>query len=417
MTESPFRSRNFQFLWLGQLVSAVGDQIFPIAIIALALGRDDAAFSIGVVFSVRFLALALFIVVGGVLADRFPKIPLMMGTDILRGLAVTTLVVVGTSSPLWVVALITFVLGTGEALFQPLYDASIPELVDSHQLQRANGASSMLQNGARVIGPAAAGLLVAAVGPSQALIVDVVSFAVSAATLVLVRPPATAPSRAKTPDEAGDDSPMWSDALAGIGVVVRLRWLLTLEVMAVFHVLFAVGPWFVLVPLVAVERLGGIGAYGVLLACFSLGGLPGAYVASRFHSPRPGLWGLVGLMAFGGSLAGLALTASMPALASLFAFAGFGTQFFDVLKTTAIQAEVPRRFLGRVFALDFFASFVTMPLGQLLAGTLVSESNVDAALLIAAAVIFATTLLPLLMPEVSSLRTHPRPVDQEPQAA
>ncbi|MFJ3865213.1 MFS transporter [Streptomyces nigra] len=402
MGRGPFSHAGYRWLWSGQLVSIIGDQLFPMAVVALALGREESAFSLGVVFGSRFGALALLILVGGVLADRMDKLRLMMSSDVVRLSAVLLLIALGNGAPLWALALITFLMGAGESIFQPAYDSVVPSLVPERTLEQANAATNMLKNTGQVVGPAGAGLLVAAVGPRSALWVDAATFAVSSLTLLMVgrrlgerRKPA-----------ARDEESMFAEAVAGIRVVVRMRWLMALEAMAVVHVLFAVGPWFVLVPLIADDRLGGPAGYGFVLSAFALGGIGGAAVAGLTQKlfRRPGLWALAAISLFGVACLAFAATSSLPVLVALFALGGAGVQFFDVLKTTAIQRHVPRALLGRVFALDFFASFVGMPAGQMLAGLLVAGAGqAVTAMAAAGAVVFVTSVLPLAVRDVATL--------------
>lgn len=204
-------------------------------------------------------------------------------------------------------------------------------------------------------------------------------------------------------------------ALEGFRVVFSMRWLFTLEIKSVVHVLLAVGPWFVLLPLVATNRLGGLQSYGLVLSAFALGGLAGAALAGSVgrRTRIPGVWGLIGLSLFGVACLSLALPIPLTGILALAALGGAGTQFFDVLKTTAMQKEIPKGFLGRVFAVDFFASFVMMPAGQMLAGLLItSPERANTAAILAAVVIFSTTLLPLFARSVRHLSNQPADDDR-----
>ncbi|MFE4670493.1 MFS transporter [Streptomyces sp. NPDC056716] len=406
----PFAHAGYRWLWSGQVVSIIGDQLFPMAVVSIALGRAEPVLSLGVVFGARFLALALLIVVGGVLADRMDKLRLMISSDVIRMAAVLLLIGIGPAAPIWVLAAITFLMGAGESLFQPSYDAVVPSTVPADQLEKANAATNMLKNIGQVVGPGGAGLMVAWVGPTPALWLDAGTFAVSTCTLLVVRRKLPLGST-RTEHDGGS---MLADAAAGIRVVLKMRWLMALEAMAVVHVLLAVGPWFVLVPVIAQDRLNGPVGYGFVLSAFALGGIGGAALAgwAQKHFQRLGLWALGGLGFFGVACLAFLVTTSTPVLALLFAVAGAGTQFFDVVKTTAIQVHVPRNLLGRVFALDFFASFVTMPAGQMLAGLFIAgASQAVTAMAVAGVIVIATTLLPLLVPGVATFGGKREPVE------
>jgi MFS family permease len=395
--DNPLREPRFRLLWSGHLVSLLGDQIFPIAIVALvARHGSSVALTISIVFAARFSALALFVIVGGVLADRVDRVQGMIALDVFRGLAVAAIVLKGSSAPLAVLASLTFILGAGEALFTPLYESVLPDLVPDAMLQQANSLSSLIKNLATVAGPAVAGLLVASAGAQLALLVDVLSFAVSALALSWVR------RTHRAPIEAVGRQNVWRSALAGIQVVLRLRWLAALEGMAMVHTLLAVGPWYVLLPTIAIHRYHSVEAYGLFLTAFGVGGVVGAISGGRIRSRARGLIALAGIGTFG--LCCLVLAWQIPAavIAAVFVLGGIGTQMFDVIKTTAIQQSVERSLLGRVFSLDFFATFVTMPIGQVLGGVLVSYFAPESIMRVAGVIVLATTLLPLLAPHIAA---------------
>ena len=191
---------------------------------------------------------------------------------------------------------------------------------------------------------------------------------------------------------------MIREALAGFKTVRRLPWLAGLESMALVHTLVAVGPWMVLLPVYAVEEFGGVGKYGLLLTAFFVGGIPGAMLAGRVAVRTPGVWALVGISQFGVLLVCMSIRPAFLVVLGVSALAGAGTQFFDVCKTTAIQSQVEPVMLGRVFSLDFFASFVTMPLGQLAAGLFIGTGSTTVAFGLMGVLVFASSYVPLLVP-------------------
>jgi MFS family permease len=179
--------------------------------------------------------------------------------------------------------------------------------------------------------------------------------------------------------------------------------------MALVHVLLAVAPWIVLLPVVSDRRLGGIESYGTLLGAFAAGAVPGALLGARVRVRLRGLVVLGGLMPFGLCCVALASTTELWVLMGAFFVAGAGTELTDVVKMTEVQRQVPDEFLGRVFALDFFASFVTMPLGQLLTGLVVAPGMEQTALWFAGILILVTTPLVALVPGVATLGERDSP--------
>lgn len=395
---SPLTSAPFRWLFGGQIVSLVGSQLFPMVIVALAVpGSDQPALDMGLVMGARFFSMALFIVFGGVLADRVDRFRLLALTDVMSIAALTPIIVLGEATPIAVLTASSFVLGASDALFAPTHDAAVVAVVQPDQLARANALTKVVRGTAKVMGPPVAGLVVITIGVSGAVILDALSFGLSFVTLVRL---AVMGIGAR---EARERTSMWRDALGGFRAVWKLRWLTALEVMAMVHVLLAVAPWVVLLPVVADRELGGIESYGLLLGSFAAGAVGGALLAPRVRVRRRGLVVLAGLMPFGVCCIALWWTTQMWVLMVVFVLAGAGTEFTDVIKMTAIQQQVPEDFLGRVFALDFFASFVTMPLGQLLTGLLVAPGVERSALAFAGMLILVTTPLVALVPGVATL--------------
>ncbi|ORI13551.1 MFS transporter [Rhodococcus sp. 1168] len=400
--KGPFAEPGFRWLWGGQLVGLIGDQIFPMAIVAMLSERSGMALSLGLVFGARFAGLSLLIIATGVLADRLNKTVMLLSSNVIRFSAVIFIIAMGGDLPLWALMLTTFLMGAGEAIFQPAYDSTIPSIVPATSIEAANAATNMLRSIAQIVGPGMAGLVVTGIGATSALTLNAATFLVATSCLLALR--RVAGAKLDSSPEAGNS--LVTEALEGFRVVFSMRWLFTLEIMSVVHVLLAVGPWFILLPLVATNRLGGLQSYGLVLSAFALGGLAGAALAGSIgrRTQIPGVWGLIGLSLFGVACLSLALPIPLTGILALAALGGAGTQFFDVLKTTAMQKEIPKGFLGRVFAVDFFASFVMMPAGQMLAGLLItSPERANTAAIFAAVVIFSTTLLPLFARSVRHL--------------
>ena len=162
---SPLASVPFRWLFGGQIVSTVGSQLSPMVIVALIVpGSDQPALTMGVVMGARFAALALFIVLGGVLADRVDRFKLLAFTDVLSIAALGPIIVMGEATPLAVVSASSFVLGASDALFAPTYDAAVTSVVGPDQLARANALTKAVRGVAKVLGPPLAGLVVVLVG-------------------------------------------------------------------------------------------------------------------------------------------------------------------------------------------------------------------------------------------------------------
>ena len=180
------RNRDFRLLFAGQAVSAVGDQIFPVAVTVQILDNGGTVGELGLVLAARFASLVLFALLGGVWADRLPRVQVLIGADLSRLIAVLGLAAVMTgSTSTAVLAPLVFVVGAGEAFFRPAYGALLPSVLAEKDLAQGNALGGATFHIASIVGPGLAGLLAVSIGARGAMLVDAATFAVSLATLLL----------------------------------------------------------------------------------------------------------------------------------------------------------------------------------------------------------------------------------------
>jgi DHA3 family tetracycline resistance protein-like MFS transporter len=393
-TRTAPKDKRFWCLWSGQTAGLLGDQMVPVALAAwIVQSPHQHASALGLVLAGRALALALFVPLGGVVADRYPRARVMMVCDLIRFLGVGGLVLVPTDTPAAALAALTFVLGTGEAFFRPAFRALVPSLVHADRLPWANSMTSIASTSSALAGPALGGLLVATATYRAALTLDLVTFALSTATLLVLGSGRAAAGASR--------APVLHQAREGVRVVVERRWVLTVLLLDIAHVLLAVAPWLVLLPTISVREFGPRG-YGLLLGAFALGGLAGGLAAMRHRPRRPGLAALGAQALFVGPLLTLLTPGiGLPWLLVVYAVAGAGSEYNTVLWTGALQRAYPDRLLGRVMALSSLASTVLMPVGLALTAAVASATGPTALLVAGAVVIAATTLLALPVPGVT----------------
>jgi DHA3 family tetracycline resistance protein-like MFS transporter len=388
--------RDFRLLWTGQTVSAIGDQIFPIAVALKVVHAGGSVGDLGLVLLGRPLAM-VFLVVGGVYADRLPRTRMMLGSDALRAVAVLGLALSPAHVPVLVLTALTFVVGGGEAFFRPAYGAVVPSVVPADRLAQANALTSVSLKTSVILGPALGGFLVAIAGTGWALGVDAATFLASMATLVRIREPELI---ARGPRQS-----MLREALDGVAAVRERAWIGAILVMATVQLMVAVAPAIVFQPFIARERLGGDGAYGALLVAFAAGGLLGAVVGGRANPRRPGLWGLVGVLPYAVSLIALALSHSVVLVGALSFAAGVGFEPFQIWWSSALQREIPPELLARVVSLDWLVSLGLMPLGLVLAGPAAHLFGRTTVLVTGAVVMVVSTLAVLPVPGVLEFAT------------
>jgi MFS family permease len=327
----------------------------------------------------------------------------MVVSDVVRAVAVSGIAIMfgaGHRSLLLLSVLVAVMAGAG-AFFYPAMSSLKPILVPPGRRQSANATLSLLQTGSTVVGPAAAGLLVAFTGPPVGFAVNAVTYVVSAVTVSRIRIEAPRPER----------TGMLHELRAGWTEIRRHDWLFVGVVAAgCFHV--ANGVVMVLVQVVAVHDLGGATAVGFISTAQGVGGVIGGLVAIRL---RPHRLLLAGFLSLGLIPLWVASYAWPAALTGVMAGAvvGFaGLTFFGVAWDTALQDHVPHHLLARVASWDILTSYVGMPLGNALAGPLADHLGVKQVLLVCAVALLAAGLAPLAYRSTRELRSAAsRPTD------
>ena len=400
-SSGPLAVPAFRWLLAGQVVSAIGDQLFPIAVVALVVTRGGDAGELGLVLAARFAALVLFAVLGGVWADRLPRVLMMRAADLLRLVAVSGLALAaGTGDPsAAVLAALVFTVGAGEAFFRPAYGALLPTILPARELPAGNALSEASHYVALIAGPGLAGALLLVTGPGVVFVIDALTFAVSLATLLKVaEPPQQRPVRRR----------LHREIAAGFEAVRQRRWIAAVLGMASVQLMFAVAPAMVLLPLVLRDGGASPSAYGLVLAVGAVGGLLGALTAARWRPKHPGQTGLLALLGWTAPPLALVLDAPVPLLAAAWLIGSAGLGPFNIWWTSALQTAVPQELLARVVSLDWLCSLALLPLGLALTGPAVDLVGRGPVLITATVVMVVTSVLPLLVPGVRDLAEPPK---------
>ena len=384
--------RDFRLLWIGQTVSTAGDQIFPIAVtIAVLDATDNSAGKVGLVLAARWAALVLFVLIGGVWADRLSRKAVMIAADAFRMVVVLGLAMLPTSPPLWLLALLVFLVGGGEAFFRPANGGLIPAVVPEDKRTSANALTSVSLRTAAIVGPAIGALLVSTTSVHVAFLVDAATFGVSLLTLVRLHEP-----RVERPPSKS----VVQDIRTGFVEVLRRRWATAVLGVAALQLMAVVAPCVVLLPIIARRDLGGDAMYGAALSVGSIGGLIGALVAMRTRPRHPGLVSCVGLLLW--AMTPVVLLTPFARWWVLLGYfvAGLGIEPFIVHWTNALQREFPPHQLARVTSIDWLCSFALMPLGFAVVGPLVDVWGTSTLLWIALFFASVPSVALLLVPGV-----------------
>lgn len=399
-SSGPLAVPAYRWLFTGQVVSAIGDQLFPIAVVALVVTRGGDAGELGLVLAARFAALVLFAILGGVWADRLPRVLLMRAADLLRLVAVSALAVAAASGDpsTTVLAALVFVVGAGEAFFRPAYGALLPTVLPARDLPAGNALSEASHYVAQIAGPGLAGALLLITGPEVVFVLDALTFAVSLATLLKVAEPE---------QQRAVRRRMHQEIAEGFAAVRERRWIAAVLAMASVQLLLAVAPAMVLLPLIVRDSGASPSAYGLVLAVGAVGGLLGALVAGRWRPLHPGQAGLLALLGWTAPPLALLLAAPLPLLAAAWFLGSAGLGPFNIWWVSALQTAVPKELLARVVSLDWLCSLALLPLGLALTGPAVDLVGRGPVLMTAIIVMIVTSLLPLLVPGVRDLADSP----------
>ncbi|MEV1287248.1 MFS transporter [Micromonospora sp. NPDC049679] len=395
------RDRRFALLFAARTVSVLGAAFAPVALAFGVLGLEDAtAATLSVVLAAQAIPEIVFMLVGGVLADRFPRYRVMVAGEVLSTLAYGLLaaMLISGTAPVPALAAGAAVAGIGLAVFFPALIGIVPEVVADERLQAANGLLRVGTNIARIAGYALAGATVVLVGGGVALAVSAGLFAVSALLIAALRLPAVA-ARA-----AGPGRTAIADLRDGWREFVARQWLWVIVLQFAFIVAALQAAHGVLGPLVAKQELGGAGAWSAVLAGEAVGMLLGVAIAIRIRPTRPML--VCVLMTLPTAAPYLLLGVSAPLWMVVCGAAVMGICFdiFGVLWETTLQREIPPAVLSRVSSYDALGSFMFGPIGLLLAGPAALAFGARPSLIVCGGVIVVATLATLCSPSVRGMR-------------
>lgn len=377
------RNGSFLLLWAGQFVSQMGDRLAMVAFPWFVYKSTGSALGTGAVFALYTLPYVLFGAFAGVVIDRFNKRAVMIAADVVRA-GLVLLVPFAATRSLPAVYVLSFLMASAAVFFDPSKLAILPDLVLKHQLMRANSLLATGENLTEVVGYSAAGFLLAYVATATAFRIDAVTFAVSAAALLLMR--YQAPARAAAQRTARS---FWRELREGLSFLRQHHalWMNTLMVVAFVAGLGASYP---LTFLLAVRVLdAGTEAFGVFEAVIGVGYLVGSLALATLATRIPkGLAMAIGWAAMGASLVGVAATGGVWQACIPFAVFGLANAVALIAVDTWLQDVVPERLRGRVFGARFTLTQGTYAVSVLAGGALAGVFEVRA-LIIAAGMLMA----------------------------
>ena len=361
------RNPDFRRLYFASVISLGGDWFLLIALLGQVLTLTEQALMVAFVIAAQDLTYFLASPVAGVLVDRLDRRRLMIVCDIARAMLVLGFLLIQSEDQVWMLFVLLAATASFGAVFEPAASAALPNVVDERDLSTANALSGSLWGTMLAVGGALGGVVAGVFGRDAAIVVDSVSFVLSAILIVRVRRPFS--ERRSAPEHRAS---VREDTVETVRYARRDH-----RVLALLAVKFGwgiAGGVLVLLPLLAIDRFdaGEIGL-GMLMMARGVGALIGPFIGRAVIGPGDRrLFGAIGgaLAVFG---VGYALLGLAPALvfamgAVLLAHVGGGAQW--TLSSYGLQRIVPDRIRGRIFAFDFMLVTLTFGLSSILTGWL-----------------------------------------------
>lgn len=368
---APFSSRAYTVLALAMGVSVFGSGLWAVAMVARVMELGGSAVDLSLVTAAGAVGMVVFVLVGGVAADRFRLTVILRCVEVTNLVTATTIVVLTWTDTLalWHLGVAAFVFSGAVGFFYPAYSAALPRILPVHQLLAANGvegtARPLLQLAA---GPAVGGALTGLALPGASVLAIAACHAVALVFMI----------RLRLPERGGDDaqgasssqSSMLREMLEGFQYCVRTPWLLWTLLWAMSAIFLFMGPLEVLVPFLVVDRLGGtVADYGAMLGLYGISTAVGSSVMASLQLPRKYLTTMIWLWGFGTLPFGLVgMTDSWWVMAGALCVFGATGGAGQVIWGTLLQRRVPSHMLGRISSLDFFVSLLLMPISMAVAG-------------------------------------------------
>jgi DHA3 family tetracycline resistance protein-like MFS transporter len=375
----PLSIRDFALLWTGLTVSLLGDGIYLVAIAWQVYDLSNTPTALSIVGLAWTLPMVLFLLIGGVLSDRFDRRLVLIAADVLRFVAITAIGLLSLTSSieLWHLIALVAVYGVGEALFGPAFGAIVPDLVPQELLLEANSLEQFVRPMAwRLVGPALGGFLIHVFDVGTAFLIDASTFAVSAGCLLAMR------SIPRTTDRTGQGS-MWREIKQGFGFVRSQTWLWATLGAASVSLLFFWGPLEVLLPFIVRNKLdGGADDLGLVFAFGGAGSVIAAGAMAQLGLPRKHVAFMYSCWALAVALVGTYALAATLEQAMIISFLEAGLASAGlVVWGTMMHRLVPSELQGRVHSADWLVSIGLVPLSFGLTGPIAGALGSEATLL------------------------------------
>ena len=418
-----FHSRPFTLLWAGQTISVLGDAVFTIAITWEVLLLTDSATAMSLILIAQWAPRILFLLLGGVIADRVSRRFLMLCADAGRGCIVMLVAWLSWTRLLqfWHLVALAPLFGIVSSFFDPAYQAIMPQMVETEALTSVNSLNTLSRNVGFLLGPVPGAICAALFGMASAFAFDGLTYGISALCLLALRlPAATATSQVEVPahpaeaDEARNHASQgirgaMRDARDGLRYVFSVPWLwVTVLASPLVGAGFAGAMWVSLPRLVRDVYGAGVWLIGAVATADAVGSILAALAIGNASKLRRGIVAYSAVLVGGCALIACALPLPRPVEPAIViaasALVGAGLAIFTILWGTLQQEKVPNDKLGRVSSITQLGVASTLPGGLVLAGLLADHIGPAQVFALAGMLVVVPASIGLCIHDIRQLR-------------
>ena len=410
------KHRPFALLWTGQTTSRLGDSLYRIALAWWVLEKTGSAVAMGTVLIFSQIPLLLFLLIGGVVVDRLPRVRVMFVSDILSGSVITFVAVFSWLDLLqiWHIYITSLIFGFVEAFFFPAYQAIIPQITPPDILTSANSLNGLSQRVTGIVGPALGAALVATGGTSLTFGLNALSFFISALFVFPMLKMNVEKNRRNENESEITNKPKTfkgmvkqgtADLREGWDAIISVPWIWITIVIFGFLNIMEASPRAVAMPFFIKNDLGAdVGLLGIFGSSFSIGYVLGMLWLGQYKRLRwRGPVGYISITVNGVMLLLFGLKFPIPILiGSMFVY-GVCMSMFSLIWTNTLQEMVPHELLGRVYSIDALGSWVLLPVGFAIAGWATDLVGAPTVFLVGGFATIALTLIGLSHPAIRNL--------------
>ncbi|MDF2520398.1 MAG: bacE [Clostridia bacterium] len=363
---------NFLLLWQGQLVSALGDVVYEIALGFWVLQKTGSTALMGALMASAAIPRLIISPFAGVWVDRLNRRNILVVTDAIRGLLVVLIGIAAITghAEVWMVFAVAVISGACAAFFNPAVESALPDLVDNSKLMKANSVFSMLYSGSSIVGNPIGGFIYQTFGAPLMFLFNGISYLFSAATEVFIKIP-----KIVRPSE---ELHFMDDMKEGYTFIWRFRGLRDLILTGALLNLFTNMGMVLFLPLFQKTPELGPAKYGIVMGALTAGMLIGMFITTVVDIPNKKKLSilLTSCFVFTGFMAIFPLTNSIMLMMALLLVGGIANSLLNTIIAVSFQLCVPQNMRGKVFALMQTVNRGLSPIGLALGGILAEFLNI-----------------------------------------